>query len=393
VTPVLISTAIPERYERLGPPPSETLSRLMAMREALGITRIADITGLDRVGIPVVQVVRPFSLSNAVSQGKGHTMIHAAISAILESAEACFAERLAHFDTVVASASSLNIPSDRLEAHLQHGVTLGWRDRETAWIPADNLLDGDRDMVPFELVHTGYVLPPRPHDGIFAASTTGLAASFEETDAIVHGILECVERDAIARANRTHGFFQNCRIDPKTIDDPAIFNLLATLDDRGLMVGLWHASSPVGLPVIWCHLMENTAPETALLHHPADGSAASFDLAAATAHAIYEAAQSRLAAISGARDDITRAFYPKYPDWRMIAAHRRLIAEGQRSVHFRALAEQNTERAGDRLSILLAMLEDCGINSVNMVRIETAPLTDLTVVRIIIPALLPYLEG
>ena len=67
---------------------------LMAMREALGITRIADITGLDRLGIPVMQAVRPFSLSNAVSQGKGASLAQAAISAILESAEVVF--RRAH---------------------------------------------------------------------------------------------------------------------------------------------------------------------------------------------------------------------------------------------------------------------------------------------------------
>ena len=41
----------------LGPPPAEALARLMAMRDALGITRIADITGLDRIGIPVMQAV------------------------------------------------------------------------------------------------------------------------------------------------------------------------------------------------------------------------------------------------------------------------------------------------------------------------------------------------
>ena len=72
-----------------------------------------------------------------------------------------------------------------------------------------------------------------------------------------------------------------------------------------------------------------------MLHPPADGSAAAFDPAAAVVQPIYEAAQARLAAISGARDDMTRASYPKYPDWQLIAAHRQLIADGRKRCEFR----------------------------------------------------------
>ena len=124
-------------------------------------------------------------------------------------------------------------------------------------MPADDLLGGRRAFVPLELVHTAYVLPPLPGDGIFAASTTGLAAAFEEADAIAHGILECIERDAIARALRTHGFFQNHRIDPDTITDPELRDLMEILISKGVLVGLWQAPSPAGIPVVWCHLLED----------------------------------------------------------------------------------------------------------------------------------------
>jgi ribosomal protein S12 methylthiotransferase accessory factor len=390
----MIATAIPpERYERSGPQPAEALARVIAMRKPLGITRIADITGLDRVGIPVVQVVRPFSLSNAVSQGKGGTLAEAAISAILESAEGYFAERLPHYNAVTASANSLGIQPNHFAAHLQDGAASDWRDQVLTWLVAENLLNGSRDMVPLELVHTAYTFPPQPHDGTFAASTTGLAAAFVESDAILHGILECVERDAIARANRTHGFFQRCRVDLETIDDKSVCELLGGLRDRGLLVGLWEAPSPTGMPVVCCHLMEDGAAETALLPHPAVGSAASLDPAAAVSHAVYEAAQSRLAAISGARDDMTRAFYPKYPDWQKIATHRRLIVEGRGSLNFHTLGKRMDTSAGGRLPDILRMLGQSGITVVSMVRLENTPLTELSVVRIIIPDLLPLVES
>src|SRR4051812_28921774 len=52
-------------------PPAETVARLPPHLSRLGITRVADITGLDRIGIPVFQGIRPLSRAIVVSQGKG----------------------------------------------------------------------------------------------------------------------------------------------------------------------------------------------------------------------------------------------------------------------------------------------------------------------------------
>ena len=45
--------------------PDETLARLQPLLATMGITRIANVTGLDRTGIPVVMVVRPNARSVA----------------------------------------------------------------------------------------------------------------------------------------------------------------------------------------------------------------------------------------------------------------------------------------------------------------------------------------
>ena len=383
--------AIPERYPRTGPARGETLARLLAVRGQLGITRIADITGLDRLGLPAIQVVRPFSLSNAVSQGKGADLTAAAISALLESAESCFAERIDAFATVVASAKALGVPADVFAMHMPADVPGLWHEQECAWIEARDLLTGRRAMVPFGLVHTAYVYPPRRHDEWFLSSSTGLAASFAGTDATLHGILECVERDAIALANVRHGFLHDARIDPATIDHPGLNALLEALRDRGMLVGLWFAPSRTGIPVVWCQLMESGDHGLPMLPYEANGSAASGDLVAAIGHAIYEAAQTRLAAISGARDDITAASYPRYPDWDRIRAHRRLLAEGPRSLSFAALADR-PEGPAD-LDSLLARQEAAGVSSVLSVAIDTSTVEGLSVVKVLIPALQPLLEA
>ncbi|TIU61872.1 MAG: hypothetical protein E5W30_07485 [Mesorhizobium sp.] len=77
----------------------------------------------------------------------------------------------------------------------------------------------------------------------------------------------------------------------------------------------------------------------------------------------------------------------------MIAAHRRLLRDGPRSVDFRALAEQNFNTASDGLSVLLAILEDGGFDAVHLVRVRTRPFDALSVVRIVIPVLQPLLQG
>jgi hypothetical protein len=46
----------------------------------MGITRVADITGLDTIGIPVIAVCRPNSRSVVVSLGKGLDVISARAS-------------------------------------------------------------------------------------------------------------------------------------------------------------------------------------------------------------------------------------------------------------------------------------------------------------------------
>jgi YcaO-like protein with predicted kinase domain len=74
--------------------PQETLERVRPFFPVLGITRIADITGLDTIGIPVTMVCRPNSRSIVVSAGKALDLTAAKASGVMESIEAFMAERM-----------------------------------------------------------------------------------------------------------------------------------------------------------------------------------------------------------------------------------------------------------------------------------------------------------
>src|SRR5438876_5307195 len=75
-------------------PPAQTLERVKPLMPVLGITRIANITGLDAIGIPVTMVCRPNARSLAVSQGKGLDLVAAKVSGLMESIEAYHAETI-----------------------------------------------------------------------------------------------------------------------------------------------------------------------------------------------------------------------------------------------------------------------------------------------------------
>ncbi len=376
---------------RSGEDLSEILNVLIARAPELGITRIGDITGLDRIGIPVVQAVRPLGLANAVTQGKGIDMQSAAVSAILEAAEQFFAERIDRLHVVTASAEKLGIPSKLFARHLLPDAPPSWHTCETAWVEARDLIAGESGWLPLELVHTAYVHPGLETDGIFSASTTGLACGFTKADATLHGLLECVERDAIARAERQHGFFQRFRIDPDTVDDAALAELMRMVREAGLIPAFWLAPASGNVPAVWCQVME-TGRLPLLTPYPADGFAADIDLFSAARRALLEAAQSRLAAISGTRDDISRAAFPTYTDWASIDAHRKLLHEGPKPLSFADLQEASPTFGGDPLHGLVSRLREHSVNSILVVEFDTDPIPEIAAVRAIMPELSPLGE-
>src|SRR4051794_33639460 len=75
--------------------PDVTVRTIMPLRARFGITRVANVTGLDSLGVPVVIVCRPNSRSLSVSQGKGLTLDAAKASGLMESIELYHAEHVA----------------------------------------------------------------------------------------------------------------------------------------------------------------------------------------------------------------------------------------------------------------------------------------------------------
>ena len=52
-------------------PPEDTLAKIEPHLSAIGVTRCADVTDLDRIGIPVFCAIRPQGKMIQITNGKG----------------------------------------------------------------------------------------------------------------------------------------------------------------------------------------------------------------------------------------------------------------------------------------------------------------------------------
>ncbi len=298
---------------------------LLPLCQRARITRIGDVTGLDRLGLPVVQAVRPAALSEVTALGRGLTTAEASVGAIMESLERYYAEAIPPQRVFLATAEELAI-ADGLFDNLVVPRSENWRTRTIPWITGVDVATGHALPVPVELVHTCYTDPPPVHDGWFVRTTTGLACHMDARSAYLHGLLECIERDAIARAFATHGFFDRMRI-AMTELGTRVDHIRSVAGSRGISFALWHAPSPAGIPVIWCQTIE-TCPGEPILALPTEGYAAGPSLEAAAVSAMLEALAARAGAISGARDDQTRAHYKRSTEDVVAKARQLILAEG-----------------------------------------------------------------
>ncbi|QND13758.1 YcaO-like family protein [Rhizobium leguminosarum bv. trifolii] len=362
--------------EQPQPDPWQTVQRILARRREYGITRIGSITELDWAGIPVVQVVRPESRSVSVSQGKGLNFQLAAISGVMESLEGWASERISSDRVMFAPLASTRRPE--LWSHLRDER----EDHPLSWIDGIDLLSGDATQVPLALVDTAYTVPS-PHPHWIARDTCGLAASTSLQGAVAHAVFEILERDARCAALKRPHFFDRYQIDSRSLPSSGqAGKIVRRLWQAGFSVGLWSIPSDHGLPIYWCHIMENgEKPPFAPL--PAEGFGCDLSHDRALTKALLEACQSRLGVISAAREDIRRELYSYY-DTKELSAWRRQLELGGNPY-----PSDDFELIQKRLALreLVDALQAAGARAAIVVHLHSDETVPLHIVRVVAPPL------
>jgi ribosomal protein S12 methylthiotransferase accessory factor YcaO len=178
--------------------PALTLERIAPLLPAMGITRVADVTGLDCIGIPVAFCCRPNSRALAVSQGKGLDLASAKASAVMESVEAFHAERVSRPVRWATYAELASHGEPVAEARLlgRSRVSPFHEHLQLPWVRGADLVSGLTTWVPYEAVHTDFRVLLLPTSGTFVCSSNGLASGNHPLEALSHALCEAIERDA-----------------------------------------------------------------------------------------------------------------------------------------------------------------------------------------------------
>ena len=218
----------------------------------MGITRIANITGLDRIGVPVVMVCRPNSRSIAVSQGKGLDLAAAKASGLMEAVETYHAETI---------TSSLKLGSYRQLGRTHPLVDVAalprakgspiHDDEPLLWIEGRDLISRSPSGCRTSSFTRTTRCPVAPRTGAFVANTNGLASGNHILEAMSHGIHEVIERDATALWKHTRRKSRRA-LDLETVDDDACRWVLDRFARADIAVKVWDTTSDVGIASFNC---------------------------------------------------------------------------------------------------------------------------------------------
>ncbi len=290
--------------------PEETLEKTTKLLPEIGVTRIANITDLDRVGIPVFSAIRPSAAAGAISiySGKGATETSARISAIMESFERCLAEQpemsinlkgiplsaeriVDSYENLSGSYPALYPDSLLLPQPLSEYTTI-------EWVIGNDIMNDVEVFVPANAVFHPY--NPTQGSRLFRSNTNGLASGNTIEEAVLHGLLEVIERDALSIAEYTKNPGREIMLSES---DGLNYGLKSKIEETGIKVKLWLLDSDVDIPTVVAALDDTVLKDPALL---VMGAGSHLMPEIAVTRALTEAAQSRVVQIHGAREDTDR---------------------------------------------------------------------------------------
>lgn len=363
--------------------PEETLARIRPHLGLAGITRVADITGLDTIGIPVAVAMRPASGTLAVEGGKGVSVAAAMTSAAMEAIERFVGESDPLNEcrgTVDEVAARLPVAADRFPmfryASVSHRHVYGWARMR-------DLMSDDECLVPSDLVSLPTGQPSIPFAHPWAAGSNGLASGNHLPEAVCAGLYEVIERDATSCWQLAHRRgAPRLLVDPATIDGPVITGLLRTLDQAGVEAQIVWCPTDIGVPTCLAYIVDRHTGVGVY-----KGYGCHLDPEIAMSRAVTEAVQSRTIFVAGARDDLLRATYEAMKRSDVLTPAQ--FGQGARLISVSEIPNRATTSFHGDIAVMLKLLAGAGFEHVLVRELEAAAF-EASVARVVVPGLEPY---
>ena len=369
--------------------PEKTIENNEDKLTKIGVTRIADITDLDRIGMPVFTAIRPTAEDGAISiyGGKGISKSHAKASAIMEAFERYSAEKQNDDESIIATPDeislkgnyinpeSLNLPKDFKKEDL-NSLTLEWS-------RAHDLISDEDYYVPSNAIFHPYI--SNEAQSLFKSNTNGLASGNILDEAILHGIFEVVERDAWSIFELTHKNYSQIKIE--SIESEIINETLDKFTSQGINIKLMDFTADINIPTIAASADDTITKDAGLLTL---GMGTHLDPEVAILRALTEVAQSRATQINGAREDTVRADFAREAGYeRMKRINKYYFQQEEDQINLSDIENKSTTSIKKDLEIVKDELVSNDIKHILYADLTRSEV-DVNVVRIIIPEMELY---
>ena len=293
-----------------GPPSDEESAAADRIGKAIGVTRIALVGELTRLGAKISQVARPDGTwSSTYGSGKGESRDEAVLGGILEELEKWSQERFS--ERVPADLRGSYDELGRQRAVDPEQLPLPYDSiyhprLEIEWSLAFDELAGAQVYVPAAVVHrrrfaNDIMLSRR--GGRRISDTNGLAAGFHREHAVLHGVCELIERHATRLAElrlwnpgtRVPSRYRFVRAESARSD---VADLLAGV---GAPLSLLDITSEIRVPTVLATLLGDRVGTPYL----SQGWGCHPDPNLAVRRAVLEACQTLAVTTAGGREDLS----------------------------------------------------------------------------------------
>jgi thioglycine synthase len=396
-------------------PVKATLEKAMQVCHRIGVTRVANITNMDRLGIPNYSAVLPGTEDYIwVYSGKGITRQQAKASALMESIERYCSlpssTRVFIRGTIMELAKSYTLihPDDVIEP-------LNFQYREDMvmdFLQGFDLLTSKIILIPAPLVLFRYSPSPPAVNPFAFHHTNGLASGNVLEEAVCHALCEVIERDAasiseiraraipfhvlktLEKTLRERGYVFSSIPSDRFMDDYTIYRdveisgdqlesaqeLTRRFHDSDLPLLIKDITSDIGIPTFAAGSVEWISHDYGYL---TEGHGSHPDARIALSRAITEVSQARAANIQGARDDLRKIHYGENNTddkraWQFIPSNEKISFNEIRSFY--------NEDILDDIKLIVQNLKNVGFKTAAIVDL-TNPELGIPVVRAIIPGL------
>jgi ribosomal protein S12 methylthiotransferase accessory factor YcaO len=409
--------------------PDDTLAQIIPICKNIGVTRISDITYMDKLYIPNYSIFLPGTEDSIwVYSGKGPTKIQARVSGLMESIE--------RFSSLSSTYSKKFIRGTYLEMSKSYNKVLHpdevveptlptYSDKYSNidFIPGFDLQNNQEVLVPAQLVLSKYSTKPPSEHAFLYSHTNGLASGSVMEEAICHALCEVIERDAVSIAdlcassipytffkkiyslNQTGAIRYPQVTDDQFVDDSSIFQdvdiseiskqyepikfLVKRFRDANVSLLIKDITQKdIGIPTFVASSIEWITSDYGYF---AKGYGTHVDARIALIRAITELSQTRAGNIQGARDDLKKIQYKQNDEiykrkWQFMTTSSRTNKNNNKSLLFSEIKTYLKEDILDDIKLILKKLKKAGLRRAIIVDL-TNPDIGIPVVRAIVPGL------